>query len=110
MDKDKLKLMFECIALAVLINEHTDYCVFIDFSGHIDTLDVSIRKNKDQYQIRLCETEMKTAYLSWYHEDKSDVNAWLKAKRDVLKQILDENDIPYDTMDEQIETLVTYIF
>ena len=45
----KRKNIDEMLLLANAIQSETDYCVFIDLSGHVNWLEISIRKSKKEY-------------------------------------------------------------
>jgi len=42
------KLVMEIISLAVLINENTELCTFVDFSGHVKSIDVRVFPSKSE--------------------------------------------------------------
>ena len=49
----KFKMIMEIIGLSVLINENTDFCSFVYFSGHINKLDIRISQSKEDTENRL---------------------------------------------------------
>jgi hypothetical protein len=53
----------ELIGLAMKVQETTEYCVFIRFSGHINNLEIEIRKSKKAYQTRIIDSEFETGGL-----------------------------------------------
>jgi len=42
------KLVMEIISLAVLINENTELCTFVDFSGHVGKISVRVFRSKSE--------------------------------------------------------------
>jgi len=90
------ELVIEIMVLGFLVNQNTDFCTFVDFSGHVNHLRIDIRKSKSLYTEELCDTQFYIDKLDEY--EKQDDLKWLKVKRDHLKSILDTNDIPYEEL------------
>lgn len=108
-NKQRDILRVRAFVYSYLINQYTDYCVFFDYSGHIDSIDIRIRKSKKEYDKDICETTIRTKYYEYQNEGRMD--AMLEAKVDVLKSILDTKEIPYELMEEQtIEVISTHNF
>lgn len=107
---ERHKLVIEIMALAYAFQQLTDHCVFIDWSGHVDSLTVEVRESKERYQSPLAETAFYT-HGRWeqYRKDE-DPNFWLKVKRDVLKEALDSRDVPYQEMEQVADTVYRYAF
>lgn len=61
-----LRLMGEVMALAYLVNETTDYCVFTHFAGHVDTLEVEVAKSKDDFKTKIFKSEF---YIDGKHNE-----------------------------------------
>ena len=104
------KLILECMALGYLINRTTEYAVFVNLSGHIDSLEIHICRNKIYgYNDELVRTEFKLdgKYERW---DLENANQWLEMKRDMLKQIAETRDIPYAEMQQEAETIYHHYF
>ena len=40
---EKDRLVCEIMQLAYLVQRHTNYCVFVRYSGHVDALELEIR-------------------------------------------------------------------
>lgn len=110
METERQKLIMEIIMLAVLVQENTDYCIFLDYSGHVDSIDVRIRESKKNWQNEVCESRITTKFQDYYHKDRSDHLASLKAKRDILKEILETHEIPTHEMEEHVEHIMNYHF
>lgn len=104
-----LKLMAEIAYLSIAVNEFTDFCVFFEFSGHVQHVRIEIAESKTAYQNKLASTEFYSAYQS-KHTWKMVENGHLLAKRDHLKSILDDHEIPYAEMDRVQEIITTYEF
>lgn len=43
----------ELLVLANRVHRETDYCVFIDFSGHVDGLRISVAESKKHYGVKI---------------------------------------------------------
>jgi len=107
----RTELTLECMALAHLINEETEYCVFLDYHGHVGSIDIRIAASKRDYHNYVCEAEIYTRYGQMQRATKEEkIIASLTAKRDVLRVILETEDIPYDEMIEHITTHRQYSF
>lgn len=106
--EERQLLIMEIMSLAFAVHESTEYCVFIDFSGHVNSLEISIRESVERYQNKVCDTEVYSVYKEYY--DIGEADAHLKAVRDILKKILKDGEVPYGEMERQIEEVVTYIF
>jgi hypothetical protein len=108
MTNEKQKLALEIMALALLVDQNTDYCVFIDYSGHVESMDISIRQDKKNYQNKVCESKVYRIFQDL--NKKGDAYASLKSRRDVLKHILEEKEIPYHEMTEHVEKISHWEF
>ena len=107
---EKNKLLAEIIAFGILINQHTDYCVFVRYSGHVDSINVELCESKRKFNTKIFEDEISTAFSKYYQKDKEDVLNIIKTYRDVMKQILEDGEIPYDNVVEHVEQVTTYSF
>lgn len=81
--KTKEQLISEILLLAVTTHYHTDRCVFADFSGHVDRLNISVRENKKDYSNTLANSEI---YLKPYSFLTTDEEIE-KFERDLLEQL-----------------------
>ena len=107
MDK-KTKLVIEIMQLAYLIQANGKFCAFINFSGHIDQLEVSIRESRENWQNELLKTEFYTEYKKLHTE--GNPLAYLEAKRNILAQIINENSIPYEECEVEQYLVSDYSF
>lgn len=103
-------LVLEVMMLAYAVHQRTDYCVFIDFSGHVDSISISIRESINNWEKKVCETEVYNLYREKYYGNADEQDGYLKSVRDVLKEILKKGDIPYDKMQKHIEQVYHYSF
>lgn len=110
METERIKLIMEIFALAYLVQDQTDYCVFVSYSGHVDSFEIDIRESKERWQKEACKSEFKTRFENLWEKDKDNKLSWLIAKRDLLKEILENNDIPYSEMTKHIESIYSYTF
>jgi len=106
---EKAKLTIELMALAFLVNEETDYCVFIRFSGHIDSMEIEVAASKENYLNKVLRAEFDTAYKEWRKTDQPLI-ANLKSRIAVLKQILKDGAIDYSELEYQECTARDYFF
>lgn len=54
---EKERKIMEIMNLAFLINAKKEYCVFIRYSGHVDSLDITIAKNKKEYNVKIANSD-----------------------------------------------------
>lgn len=99
----------EIMNLAFLVDQETPYCVFIDWSGHVENLEISIRESKDRYTVKVAEMEF---YTWWSKRNKNKGVGYdaLKAKKEVLESILEHHEIPYDMCEEIVEQSIRHSF
>lgn len=101
-------LIMQCMNLAFLVNQHTDFCTFVRFYGHVNKCEIEIRAGKDNWQSEILSTEFTTEYRK--HLENKDKFSYYRAKRDILRHILQEKDIPYDECDVEIIQYEEYSF
>lgn len=101
-------LIMQCMNLAFLVNQKTEFCTFVRFSGHVNKCEIEIRAGKENWQSELLATEFTTAYRE--HLANKDKYSYYRAKRDILRRILQEKDIPYDECDVEIISYEEYSF
>jgi hypothetical protein len=104
----KDQIIIEIMHLAYLVQRHTNYCVFIEFHGHVEQLEVRIRASKEDWQTKVLDTQFHTEFKKWMAQ--KDPLAFYKAKRDILKRILDEGEVPYELCDVERYTVEEYSF
>ena len=87
----------ELLWLAVLVDQKTDYCVFIRYSGHVQWLEMEIRESKANYDKEVAESRIIL-------HDKDFDERYERAK-EVLTSILEKGEIHYDMLEkyERIE-------
>ncbi len=68
-----IKLIGEVMALAYLINSNTEYCTFIDYSGHVDKLEISVRKSKDDTKTKLYNSEFYVDGRHGIHDPEQEL-------------------------------------
>jgi len=94
-------LVMRALCLAHMVNQYTEYCVFIHYSGHVQSMDIIIAPTKK----RFCERALETEFYTTYKEYAKESDAEIKAKIEILKHILQENEIPFDDC-KYTETLI----
>ena len=83
------KLLMEIIGLAILVNENTELCVFVDFSGHVKSIDVRIFPSKSEEHTQGEKLYSASSYYeeeSWMEEGSALAN--LQAIKEVLSGYL----------------------
>lgn len=103
-------IVIQIMHLAYLVHTQTDYCVMIDYAGHVNSLTLSIRKSKDDWRTEVLRTEFYDAYAKL---SKKNIPSWLasvQSKVDVLKRILEDHEIPYDECDVEQYLVSEYSF
>jgi hypothetical protein len=104
------RLILECMALGYLINRTTEYAVFVNLSGHVDSLDVRICRGKEtgyNDELARCEFNLNGKYEKWEFDG---ANRWLEMKRDMLKEIAETRSIPYEAMMREAEVIYHHYF
>jgi hypothetical protein len=102
MKLEKQKLIAELIQLAMAINYQTDYCVFVDFAGHVDWLNIKIAESKENYNEHVCTSRIVLK--------RDNAIERLTAAKSTLIEILETQDIETSVMDYEIEEIRHYIF
>lgn len=96
-------LVGEIQTLVYMVNEFTDYCAFFNFSGHVCSIDVSIRASKENYADHLADTSI---YSITDKPDKAlEKLTTMKAN---LRKILRKNEIDYSRLNYSIEEVRHY--
>ena len=102
------RLYLEIAYLCLLVNLHTTYCVFFEYSGHVWNTSIRIKKSKQDYQTDVADTEFRVGRdpvkYPWGPID------WLTRKRDILKEILETNDVPVDQLEREVIQTYAYSF
>ncbi|HEY7823727.1 MAG TPA: hypothetical protein VIG24_12875 [Acidimicrobiia bacterium] len=103
------RLFLEMAYLSLLVNLHTEYCVFFDYSGHVWSVSIRIRRSKSRYQEEVADSEFRVV------NDPGKQYGWkgvdfLRKKRDILKEILETNDVPVDQLDREVVETYAYHF
>lgn len=108
------RLIMKAMNLAYLVQARTSYCVFINYSGHVDSLDISIRESREKYNNELAKSHIYgwESYYEHYkkYTTKKDKNASIKAKIDLLKSILTNHEIDYSMCEREEQINYNYSF
>ena len=78
-------IIAEIMLLSYWVNCSTEYCVFADFSGHVDLFSIEIAESKDRYNERIASTSFYTNYSGEPLRKITPLDSLL-AKRDHLKR------------------------
>lgn len=104
------KIILEVMGLGYLINRTTDYCVFVDYSGHVDNMRIEICESKSRYNDQVAFSNFKCGYLETLTETMQDPNGWLKMKRDMLKEIAAKGEVDTSGMMREVEHVYHHYF
>lgn len=96
------KITGDIMTLATMINELTNMCVFIDFSGHVNQFKIHITPSKKDYITRIVDDEIKTNSQWSTHEDtlKSLIRIKLGLKKTLREQKVDTYGLSYTVREE----------
>jgi hypothetical protein len=101
----KYKLIGEIVALAVIVNEKTPATVFIDFSGHVEWIDITIHRNgwKENQRAEISET-------IHVNKDRDEITSkgrieQLKKIKSILSGICIKGKIDLSVLPYEIETI-----
>jgi len=108
--RERDMLVIKILCLGYLVHVRTSYCVFLDFSGHIDRASVSIRESVEFWQREVLETDFATAYKDSLREVGGGDLADLRSKVEVLERILNDREIPCDELEYVEEYVRSYLF
>lgn len=68
----KDELIADIISLGMKAHRLTERCIFVEFYGHINTLNISIRKSEEQYAEELISSVIRLLPYSFYNEEESE--------------------------------------
>lgn len=115
----KEALIAEILYLATVVNFRTNRCVFVDMSGHVDTLHISVRESKKVYQIELAKSETSLVPMDYIKDNPEELAKWhdkliekLTTTRDVLESFITDEIITPEYLNEheQVTKTVLYTF
>jgi len=94
------KPVMELIGLSILINENTDYCSFVDFSGHVDKVKIRVYKSRE-----LCMEQSGRLYVAdmYYNATEWQSEEQILSEFEEAKRILSDYLYHLDDL-EQIES------
>lgn len=100
---EKARLLAEIMYLATVANFETNRCVFLDMSGHVDTLRISVRQDKEMYQNELASSEINLKPMKLIEDDPTLLEEW---KAEFIKKLINTRDmlksfIEAENVDEQ---------
>lgn len=109
--KERQRLFVRMLGLAYMIQLETSYCVFIDYSGHVDTLEVDIRESKKNWQQKVASCNIYTSEkYEEFQKSGEDPNFWVKEKVRILEEILESGEVDTSGMREEVETICHHYF
>lgn len=101
-------LVIRVMALAHMVNQYTQYCVFIRYSGHVQSIEIDIARSKKQFSEIVLQTEFYTIYRDYAGAGNSEPE--IMAKIEILERILQEQEIPFDGLAYSEELVREYTF
>lgn len=98
-------LVGEINTLAYMVNEFTDYCVFVRNHGHIKNIEIEVCISKKQYNETAARAD--SSYdAARYPEER--ITKKLSRMKYQLKKILRDKKIDYSKLDYEIEEVRHY--
>lgn len=106
------KLYCEISYLALLVNRHTEYAVWIEMVGHVSWTTIKISKSKESYWQVIVEDEILRHTTTSFHKDWNGSSAIDKLVniRDQLKHILETGDVNYEAFEKHHYETWDYVF
>jgi len=101
------KLVLEIWMLGFAVDRFTPYCVFCDYSGHVESLRIEIRESKENYTKEIVGTEMNINGKYIYGVEPTD---YYEKKRDILKKILQDHEVDYSAFEKVYVEVSHYEF
>lgn len=102
------KLVGDITTLGAMVNMFTDFCVFIRFSGHVDTIDVTIAASKDDYNKNIVKGNYDLPTKKGYGDKEESLFKTLNRIKYQLKKILRDHKIDYSKLDYEEEVVRHY--
>ncbi|CAN7357536.1 hypothetical protein [Paenibacillus sp. LjRoot56] len=96
-------LVGEIQTLVYMVNEFTNYCAFFNFSGHVCSIDVSIRESRTNYTEHVADTSV---YSMTQNPEKAIEK--LTVMKSNLRKILRKNEVDYSRLNYTIEEVRHY--
>lgn len=97
-ENKKIQTITEVITKAVIVNNTTDVCIFIDYSGHINKLELSIRESKEDFNNILASCNIRLSPFTPNNLDKNYLEKFnnelideLNAVSETLSEIIRDN-------------------
>lgn len=112
----KEQLVTEVVYLSALCNVNTNRCVFINFSGHVQVLEISICESKEEFHKKLASARISLKPYQSLTTDE-EIQAFeektiqrLLEVRTVLLDFLREGDINPDYFNKHVEVVERYSY
>lgn len=103
---EQIGKLSKIMGLTALINEQGKYCTFMSFSGHVDMLEIRIRKSKKNYNSPIADCELSLNRPEYFKSIDERMDQIIQT----LEQFITQDDIPCEYL-EQIERIeYDYIF
>lgn len=102
------KLIAEIFLLAMRVQSETNYCVFIDYSGHVETMKIRIRRSKKKYHDTVAECEFNTVVKEYSSEENTIKR--MECVKETLLEILENKEVDVSNLDYEVEEIRHYYF
>ena len=93
------RLYLEINYLALLINRHTHYAVWVNMVGHVDWTEVQIAKSKKEYYNVIVSDQIDREGIDHEWRGANDIEKLTKI-RDQLKHILETGNVDYEAFEK----------
>jgi lipopolysaccharide biosynthesis glycosyltransferase len=95
---DNFQKVAELMMLATLINEKTEYCTMVDFSGHVNSVRFRVRKSKENYKEQIFNSDFYVDRLTEerYQQIKDKFIEILKTKEIDLSDLDKREVVSYE--------------
>lgn len=97
--------------LSLLINRHSEKCVFFNMSGHVSSIEIQVNMSKKAYMDMPMRSEIEYDISKQYEcdVDSEERLEWIKGRVKFLETVCKENKISYKNMNK-IMGIIGYEF
>ncbi|WP_040981025.1 hypothetical protein [Oceanobacillus jeddahense] len=99
---EKSKLMAEITLLAMKLQNETDYAVFVNLSGHVDKMEISICRSKKNYSNEIANCE--------FYVNKDYSFKRMQEVKEILLAFIEEKKVDVSQLNYDIEEIKHYYF
>lgn len=104
------RLYLEINYLALLINRHTKFAVWVAMEGHVSWTRIEVSSSKKAYNDKIITDEIvRHAAGANFEKDDQDIEKMIRI-RNQLKRLLEEGNFDYEVMNREQVTSWEYSF